>query len=385
MKIFDVIGKIYTVGKEVYDRYKQIEKNNQECRELMDRMNVAKDRAKTVYDLAAALDEKSFPKSLEGIAKDIDDTFTCVTKCQEFIDSHIQEIINPSVVRDTVYSKAKAEKIKALTKSLNEQLERFDQSLTVIIFNVNLVINATVAKLAECDSLLDQSIRTNFKEVNRILNDIKIKMDEKDSKLLFPLTELEKTALHLHQEAVDFQRQNRQEEMKKKFLEVQKAYEQAIQKEQSARSMVNLGVLLMEGKYIPEDQKAAFRHLENSAKKGFPRGIYTLGQAYDKGWGTPVNQLQAVKFYLEAAKKGSNDAKIELQKPAYYSSLTVAEAQYELGNAYEEGVIIPQDMTKATALYEKAMKQGDALAEERYLALTSPTGPPAVSTQNFMK
>ena len=66
---------------------------------------------------------------------------------------------------------------------------------------------------------------------------------------------------------------------------------------------------------------------------------------YERGYGVPQDDKEAVNWYRLAAEQGN------------------AAAQYNLGLLYEKGKGVPQDDKEAVRLYRLAAEQGDADAQ----------------------
>jgi TPR repeat protein len=86
--------------------------------------------------------------------------------------------------------------------------------------------------------------------------------------------------------------------------------------------------------------------LRKAAEKGNAEAQFNLGVAYEHGGGVPEDATEAVKWYRKAAEQGN------------------AEAQFNLGVAYDVGWGgLPKDAIEAVKFYRKAAEQGhvDAL------------------------
>ena len=116
------------------------------------------------------------------------------------------------------------------------------------------------------------------------------------------------------------------------------AYRRAIDKGSTA-AMIELGVLYGMGQGVPKDAAQARKLFEKAAAAGDPRGNTNLA-ALSGGGSTPSDRGLLTK----AAEGGS------------------AEAQYQLGVMFANGVGGPQDDFAARALFEKAAAQNHASA-----------------------
>ena len=86
--------------------------------------------------------------------------------------------------------------------------------------------------------------------------------------------------------------------------------------------------------------------LQRIAEQGNANAQFTLGQKYEQGDGVPKNDQQAIKWYRKAAEQDDCDA------------------QFSLARLYEEGTkTIPQSYKQAITWYKRAAEQGDPEAQ----------------------
>lgn len=78
-----------------------------------------------------------------------------------------------------------------------------------------------------------------------------------------------------------------------------------------------------------DDFSAATQHLNERAETGHADAQYELGESYDSGEGVPQDLGKAAKLYAAAAEQGH------------------ARAQFSLGKLYTIGLDIPQDYVQA--------------------------------------
>jgi len=88
------------------------------------------------------------------------------------------------------------------------------------------------------------------------------------------------------------------------------------------------------------DNKDMVKEYLKAAEQGDAQAQYNLGVAYDKGIGVESDQKEAVKWYRKAAEQGH------------------AQAQFELGLAYYVGVGIEKDEEEAIKWFNKSAQQG---------------------------
>jgi len=111
-----------------------------------------------------------------------------------------------------------------------------------------------------------------------------------------------------------------------------------------------------------------------------PDGTITnIGIFYAEGYGVPKDMNEARKWYEKAARQndaraqcrlgyliGGEDQEGDMEKAVYWIKKSAvqndAEGQYYLGECYEFGTGIVQDINKACEYYEKAGTQGIAEA-----------------------
>lgn len=91
---------------------------------------------------------------------------------------------------------------------------------------------------------------------------------------------------------------------------------------------------------VKQNYERALFWFEQAANAGVANAAYNLGVLYHQGLGTAPDLTKAIDWYGRAADLGH------------------PEAQYNLGIAYIEGVGVPYDPFKANAYFEKAASQG---------------------------
>ena len=113
----------------------------------------------------------------------------------------------------------------------------------------------------------------------------------------------------------------------------------------STSAMVELGVMLADGSGVAKDQAQARALFQRAAQAGNPRGATNLA-ALSGSEGLPSDPAEARALLAKAAETNS------------------AEAQFQLGLMYANGVGGPKDDVAARALFEKAAAQNHAAALE---------------------
>jgi uncharacterized protein len=123
------------------------------------------------------------------------------------------------------------------------------------------------------------------------------------------------------------------------------AYRKAADKG-STSAMVELGVMFGTGAGVPKDEAQARKLFERAAEGGNPRGVTNLAAISNTG-GAPSDPAKSRAMLMRAAEKNS------------------AEAQYQLGLMFADGIGGPQDDVAARSLFEKAAAQDHPGALER--------------------
>ncbi|CAI2182962.1 17090_t:CDS:2, partial [Funneliformis geosporum] len=109
------------------------------------------------------------------------------------------------------------------------------------------------------------------------------------------------------------------------------------------------------GKGVNKNEIKAFELYEKLAKKEIADAQFQLGNCFNYGIGTKIDEVQAVCWYTKAAINGDIVATAE---DGYYV------AQYYLGKCYRDGIGgVNKNEKKAFELYTKAAKQGYVIAK----------------------
>ena len=94
-----------------------------------------------------------------------------------------------------------------------------------------------------------------------------------------------------------------------------------------------------------EDYETAYKLFLPLAEQGDADAQFNLGLMYEEGLGVPQDYAEAVKWWRLSAE----------QDDAY--------AQFNLGVMYDEGDGVPQDYAEAIRLWKLAAEQGDEEAQ----------------------
>lgn len=98
----------------------------------------------------------------------------------------------------------------------------------------------------------------------------------------------------------------------------------------------------------PPDAEASIRPLEDArdaALRGDAQAQFEVGSAYEGGLGVEADDQEALRWFLMAANQGH------------------MEAQFYVGQAYSQGFGTKTDLKQAIHWFERAAEQGDPLAQ----------------------
>ena len=98
------------------------------------------------------------------------------------------------------------------------------------------------------------------------------------------------------------------------------------------------------GALDPGPDEDQIKLLESAARRGLAEAQYELGVAYDRGLGVTQNHATAAGWYQRAAEQGLTDA------------------QYNLATFYDEGLGTPRDIARAREWYARAADSGERRA-----------------------
>jgi len=122
-------------------------------------------------------------------------------------------------------------------------------------------------------------------------------------------------------------------------LDLEKVRARAEQADSDAQN--TLGNAYNEGQAgLKQDYAEAVKWYRRAAERGFAQAQYNLGLAYELGHGVPAAERDAFKYYLQAAEQGFGPA------------------QYNVGNMYATGRGIGQDLFEANLWFKQAAEKG---------------------------
>ncbi len=116
-------------------------------------------------------------------------------------------------------------------------------------------------------------------------------------------------------------------------------------KQGSTIAQNSVGAFYRQGTSVPADQKEAARWFRIAAESGDIPAAYNLGLTYVEGNAEEANLSEAIRWLEVAANTPMTDST---------SVKTAASANNELGNLYEKGLGVEQDVLKALNHYQAA-------------------------------
>lgn len=155
-----------------------------------------------------------------------------------------------------------------------------------------------------------------------------------------------------------------------------------------ARAQLLYGQMLLDGKQVARDERAAFHWFECAALGGELMAINMVGRCLDQGWGVAASQKMALPWFRRAAERGLDWGMYNLATLLLLGKDGIAVDRVEaltwlrraaelghvksknlLGGFYEDGWVVAQDRTRARALYHEAAVGGDFRGQFNYARL----------------
>jgi len=138
-----------------------------------------------------------------------------------------------------------------------------------------------------------------------------------------------------------------------------------------------LGFIYIKGYGVDKDEVDGLKWILKSAEQGYAEAQKNMGFIYYDGIaGVIKDNKEALKWFSKAAAQGNQESINMLKKLNYLNDVegTVnkyrqaaeqgdADAQYNLGRAYEKGLGVDSDVKEAVKWYLKAAEQGHAQAQ----------------------
>src|ERR1043165_2919689 len=129
-------------------------------------------------------------------------------------------------------------------------------------------------------------------------------------------------------------------------------------------SLYILGEYYELGNGVEKDELKAFEYYKKSAENGYIDAIFYLGYCYIKGIGTEIDIEKGFWLYNEAAELlYDNDVKISDSNKINYWYYKAADndnkvALYKLGEFYELGKGVSENLVRAFEFYKKSADRG---------------------------
>ncbi|CAN5382160.1 tetratricopeptide repeat protein [soil metagenome] len=145
----------------------------------------------------------------------------------------------------------------------------------------------------------------------------------------------------------------------------------------SAEAQAVFGQMLLDGRGVGRDAKAAFGWFATAARQEHLQAINMVGRCYDLGWGTPVDKVKAAEWFRAAAERGLDwgmynyatslalgagvveDRATALRWFKKAAALGNAKAMNFIGSFHEDGWVVARDIEQAAVHYAKAAEGGD--------------------------
>ncbi|MBU3079322.1 tetratricopeptide repeat protein [Sphingomonas quercus] len=144
-----------------------------------------------------------------------------------------------------------------------------------------------------------------------------------------------------------------------------------------AEAQAAYGQLLLDGRGVRQDARAALDWFRKAARSGHRMGMNMVGRCYEKGWGVAEDRVAAAHWYKAAAEAGldwgmynygsalglgAGVAKDEATALDWFrraAALGHAKSINFVGTFLEEGRVVPRDMAGAALCYRQAAERGD--------------------------
>jgi TPR repeat protein len=127
-----------------------------------------------------------------------------------------------------------------------------------------------------------------------------------------------------------------------------------------------LSLIYFRGNGVPEDKKAGFKWLLLAAENGDPDSQYSIGEAYYYGSESNISHSGSG---LDI-KKDIREAINWFRKSANQDNPW---AQIKLGECFEKGIGVPNNLASADEWYQRAAAQGNKIAIEKIKSRNTPT------------
>ena len=135
---------------------------------------------------------------------------------------------------------------------------------------------------------------------------------------------------------------------------------EAAARQGSAVAQTSLGLAYMSGEGVEQDKAKAVAWYKKAARQNYPNALYSLGTAYYNGDGVDVSDATAYGWFLLAREAGSKNA-IEAVRRAEeeLKAETLVAGLKEIARNYERGDVLSRNETLATKWWLEAAKKDD--------------------------
>jgi TPR repeat protein len=130
------------------------------------------------------------------------------------------------------------------------------------------------------------------------------------------------------------------------WVDAQEAELQRHAEQGEAIAQLSLGLMYLEGRGFPQDNRVALLWFKRSAEQGLSNAQFFCGQMYMMGKGVEVDYAAAFRWYELAANQG------------------LGSAHHALGLMYEHGLGVPENFVESYARYFYAVATGFKPAEK---------------------
>lgn len=131
-----------------------------------------------------------------------------------------------------------------------------------------------------------------------------------------------------------------------------KAAEQGNEKAQNS-----LAVLYWLGDGVEKDKAEAVRWYRKAARQGNANAMFNLGAAYYNGEGVNVSDTLAYAWFLLSSEAGNSSGQDAANRSKGEHRAMFGEACLAIGQMYQKGEDLPQNLQLAAAWYRKAVEQ----------------------------
>jgi TPR repeat protein len=123
----------------------------------------------------------------------------------------------------------------------------------------------------------------------------------------------------------------------------------------NAKAQNSLGVLYWLGEGVEKDRKQAIQWYRKAARQGDASAMFNLGAAYYNGDAVGINDTLAYAWFLLSSEAGSSAGRDAAKRSqAEHGPVLLNDAYLAIGEMYEKGEDLPQDLQLAASWYRKA-------------------------------